>query len=77
MLRPGTSSPPLLRLSGVAKSLGPNRVLNGIDLDLYPGAILGLVGPNAAGKTTLISILTGLVPPESGIIQLGGEEVDF
>ena len=77
MLTTVTSSPPILRLTDVTKSFGPNRVLDGIELDLFPGTILGLVGPNAAGKTTLISILTGLLPPGSGAIQLDGQEVDF
>jgi ABC-2 type transport system ATP-binding protein len=68
---------PLLTLSDVTKSFGTNRVLDGIDLELRPGTILGLVGPNAAGKTTLISLLTGLVPPDSGSIRVNEVEVDF
>ena len=67
----------ILRGSGIVKSFGATRVLDGAEVDLAPGTILGLVGPNAAGKTTLLSILAGLLPPDSGSIRLDGTDVDF
>jgi len=51
--------------------------LRGVDIDVYPGEVLGLVGDNGAGKSTLIKCLTGAESPDSGKILLEGEEVVF
>jgi iron complex transport system ATP-binding protein len=64
------------RLS-VAYDLGESRIeaLNGVDLALRPGELLGLVGPNGSGKTTLIRALTGVVTPAAGSVRLSGRDV--
>ncbi len=67
----------LYAAAGIAKAFGKTSVLNQVDLDLVPGTILGLVGPNAAGKTTLLSILAGLLPPDAGRLLFGGTPIDF
>jgi Cu-processing system ATP-binding protein len=65
-----------LRIEGLRKSFGRVAVLNGIDLRIAPGRITAIVGPNAAGKTTLIKTIVGLVRPErSGRVTLDGEPV--
>jgi ABC-2 type transport system ATP-binding protein len=59
-------------LSGVGKSFGGQRVLDGIDLSVRPGDVVGLLGLNGAGKTTLIEVLLGLSPPSAGSALLFG-----
>jgi ATP-binding cassette, subfamily F, member 3 len=49
----------LLQARGVAKSFGSRQILNGLDLDIEPGARLGMIGPNGGGKSTLLRILAG------------------
>ncbi|MDR7417218.1 MAG: ATP-binding cassette domain-containing protein, partial [Armatimonadota bacterium] len=51
--------------------------LQDVDVDLYPGEVLGLVGDNGAGKSTLIKILSGVYPPDAGSIELEGRPVRF
>jgi branched-chain amino acid transport system ATP-binding protein len=67
---------PVLSVRGLSKSFGALAVAQSIDLDLQPGARLGLIGPNGAGKTTFVNLLTGMVTPDSGQIRLGGVRVD-
>jgi branched-chain amino acid transport system ATP-binding protein len=58
------------------KSFGALAVTRGVDLDLLPGARVGLIGPNGAGKTTLINLLSGVLRPDAGHIQLAGVRID-
>jgi simple sugar transport system ATP-binding protein len=58
---------------GIEKSFGPTRALRGVGLTLEPGRCLGLVGRNGAGKSTMVSILSGLVQPDAGEVRFGGE----
>jgi ABC-2 type transport system ATP-binding protein len=62
----------MLRVAGVTKAYERHPVLRGVDLDVMPGQILGLVGANGAGKTTLISIVAGLRPCDSGSVAIAG-----
>ncbi|MBU1575789.1 MAG: ABC transporter ATP-binding protein [Candidatus Edwardsbacteria bacterium] len=66
---------PLVEISGLQKSFGPHQVLKGIDLDVLPGEMLAMVGPDGAGKTTLIRAICGLLPFQSGRISVLGHEV--
>ncbi len=68
---------PIVEMSAVSKSFGPVRALIDVDLRLAPGEILGLVGDNSAGKSTLMKILTGAYQRDSGDIFVGGEPVRF
>ncbi|PRI10531.1 sugar ABC transporter ATP-binding protein [Leucobacter massiliensis] len=72
-----TAQAPALRLVGLTKNFGANRVLKGVDLDLVPGTITALLGANGAGKSTLIKILAGVHEPSGGELRLGGEPVDL
>jgi branched-chain amino acid transport system ATP-binding protein len=67
--------PPLLEINGLIKSFGGFRALDGLTLDLRPGEILGLVGPNGSGKTTCINVISGLYPPDGGSIRLNGRSI--
>jgi len=59
----------------ICKSFGGIRAVDDCSLSLERGQILGLIGPNGAGKTTLFNILAGFMRPDSGRIELNGEEV--
>ena len=62
----------LLELRGIAKHFGAIEALKGVDLDLEPGEVLGLMGDNGAGKSTLVKIIAGNFPPSEGEIRLDG-----
>ena len=66
---------PLLRLSKVGKSFGPVQALTDVDLEIYPGEVLALVGDNGAGKSTLIKTISGIWGPDSGQVFWEGSEV--
>ena len=59
------------------KTFGKVIGLDGVDLDLYPGEILAIIGDNGAGKSTLIKACTGALTPDSGQLFLDGREVSF
>lgn len=66
----------MIEARGLKKRFGATQVLDGVDLTLAPGRITAIVGPNAAGKSTLIKCILGLTRPDAGTITLGGEPVD-
>jgi simple sugar transport system ATP-binding protein len=67
----------LLELRDVAKHFGAIEALKGVDLNLEPGEVLGLMGDNGAGKSTLVKIIAGNFPPSEGEIRLGGKTCHF
>jgi len=67
----------LLELRDIAKHFGAIEALRGVDLDLEPGEVLGLMGDNGAGKSTLVKIIAGNFPPSEGSMTLGSEECHF
>ena len=69
------SRQPVLRLSGISKNFGAVSALTDIDLEVFPGEVVALVGDNGAGKSTLIKTLAGVHQPTSGTIEFNGEEV--
>lgn len=70
-------APPLLELSGIAKSFGPVVALDRVDLKIGAAEAVGLIGDNGAGKSTLVKILSGLYPPSAGTMRFDGREVRF
>jgi len=62
----------LLQAIAITKRFGQRTVLNNIDIGVQPGEVVSIFGPNAAGKTTLIKILSTLAKPTSGSLQIGG-----
>ena len=63
----------ILQFQGIHKAFFGVPVLKGIDLDVERGTTVGLVGENGAGKSTMMNILGGVVPPTSGGMQLNGQ----
>ncbi|RJS45867.1 ABC transporter ATP-binding protein [Nocardioides cavernaquae] len=63
---------PALAASGVACKAGPRTVLSGVDLDVRPGEVLGLIGSNGTGKSTLLRVLAGVRPASAGEVLLAG-----
>jgi ABC-type sugar transport system ATPase subunit len=68
---------PLVELVDIWKSFGAVQALRGVSLDVMPGETVALLGDNAAGKSTLMKILTGVYQPDRGQIRVGGDLVVF
>ncbi len=71
------SQEPVLSARNLVITFGRVVGLDGVDLDLYPGEVLAVIGDNGAGKSTLIKCLTGAYVPDSGEITMGGKRVHF
>lgn len=63
---------PFVRVKNVSKTIRGKQIIQAINFDLIPGQITGFIGPNGAGKTTTIRIMTGLMKPTSGEVEIGG-----
>jgi simple sugar transport system ATP-binding protein len=71
------SSMPIVEMRNIGKAFGAVQALRGVDLKLYPGEILGLVGDNSAGKSTLMKIMTGAYHRDSGDVVVAGAPANF
>ena len=65
----------LLETKGLSRVFGGLRALDGVDLQVDEGEVLGLIGPNGAGKTTLFNCLSGVLRPSAGEVRFRGEAV--
>ena len=65
----------VLALRGVSLSFGNVRAIDGLDLDVAPGQIHGLIGPNGSGKTTTLNVISGYYAAKAGTMTLGGERL--
>lgn len=65
----------ILEARDLTKSYGPKTALNGLNLTLEKGKIIGLLGPNGSGKSTFIKLCNGILQPTKGEILIGGHEV--
>lgn len=70
-------STPLLRVHGLEVTFGGLTALSDVHLELHPGEVVGLIGPNGAGKTTLFNVVSGLVTPTRGTMELDGQRRDW
>ena len=65
----------LLSVQGLGKSFGSNRAVDDVSFTVAPGELLALIGPNGAGKSTTFNMVNGQLAPDSGSIQLDGQEL--
>ncbi len=68
---------PLLRLHDVSKKFGALQALEGVDLEVFAGEVVALLGDNGAGKSTLIKIVSGSLQPDEGELWFEGRPVAF
>ena len=66
---PGTAAP-VISARSVTKTYGPNTVLRGVSLDIYPGESVAIMGPSGSGKTTLLHALAGIITMDSGSVHI-------
>ncbi|MBD2182842.1 ATP-binding cassette domain-containing protein [Planktothrix sp. FACHB-1355] len=64
---------PLIELKGISKSFGDALVLDEVDLTIYQGEALAIIGPSGTGKSTILRIISGLLAPDAGEIYIKGE----
>ncbi len=68
---------PIISIKGLHKWYSGVHALDGIDLEVQPGELVGLVGDNGAGKSTLIKVLSGVEQPDAGEVRVEGELVEI
>jgi len=68
---------PIMTFDHIVKEFSGVRVLHGVDAEIYPGEVLGVLGENGAGKSTLLKIASGVYTPTSGSIAIEGESVQI
>lgn len=76
-MKESVDSTPIVEMRNIKKNFGAVQALRGVDLALLQGEVLGLVGDNAAGKSTLMKVLSGAYIPDEGEILLEGENASF
>ncbi len=69
------SGPARLEVEGVVVDFGGVRAVDGAGISAEPGAIVGLIGPNGSGKTTMLDVISGLVTPQAGSVRLDEESL--
>ena len=72
-----SSATPVLSLDKVSKVYPGSKALSGVSLDIHAGEVLGLIGQNGAGKSTIVKILSGAIQPTEGRILIEGRPVSF
>lgn len=68
---------PIVRMEGISKAFPGVQALDMVDLEAYPGEVMGLVGENGAGKSTLMKILSGAYKKDTGRIYLDGKRIEI
>ena len=67
---------PIIKLDKISLSFGKRKILDNVSFELNQGQILGLLGPNGVGKSTIFNLITGLIQPNYGSIIIGSESVN-
>lgn len=66
----------MIQVEGLIKDFGKTRAVAGVSFSVRPGEIMGLLGPNGSGKTTIMRVLTGFFPPSEGRVTIDGLDVE-
>lgn len=66
---------PIFEVRNISRSFGAITAVRGVSFDVYPGEILGVIGPNGCGKTTLFNCILGQIKPDKGTVLLRGQDV--
>src|SRR5687768_4223157 len=70
-----TRNAPVLELKALTKHFGGVRAVDGVDLAVSEGEILGLIGPNGSGKSTIVNLICGLFAPTAGQVRFRGADI--
>ncbi|MGB0560606.1 MAG: ABC transporter ATP-binding protein [Spirulinaceae cyanobacterium] len=73
MDRSARQQPPIIQLHRISKAFGSHMILDAVDLEIYPGEALVIIGPSGTGKSTILRIIAGLLAPDSGEIYVQGQ----
>lgn len=65
----------MIRMEGVVKKFGKNLVLNGVDIEIKPGELFGIIGTNGSGKTTILKSIIGFYRPSKGVVSFKGKNI--
>lgn len=65
----------MLRVSNIVKVFGDKRAVDGVSFEVPPGQIVGYLGPNGAGKSTTVKMITGILKPDDGQIEINGKDL--
>ena len=65
----------MLELANLSRHFGGVKAVDGLDLQVHPGEILGLIGPNGSGKSTTVNLIAGLYKPSSGSLRFQGQDI--
>lgn len=65
---------PIIKIRQLQVAFGGRKVIDGIDLEVYPGETVAVIGPSGAGKSTIMKVLTGLLKPTGGTVELMGQD---
>jgi branched-chain amino acid transport system ATP-binding protein len=65
----------VLKVTDIAKSYGAIRAVDGVSFEVLPGEIFGVIGPNGSGKTTMFNSVLGQIAPDTGRIELKGQDI--
>lgn len=72
---PGMSKEPILQVQSVTKTFGGIKALNRVSFDVFEGEVLGIIGPNGSGKTTVVNCITGFIKKTSGNVIFRGRDI--
>ena len=70
-----SATSPVLEVTALARAFGGLVAVNAIDLNVQAGEIVGLLGPNGSGKTTVLNLVSGVLRPDAGTIRFAGQDI--